>query len=320
MGRVLAVAGRRSAQLVVGFALDRVFADPRRGHPVALFGRIAAAVERRLWAPSRRRGALAAALPVAGAALAAAALERAARTAAARVLAGGATVWVCLGGRSLLREAEAIERALAAGDLAAARARLPALCGRDAESLDTSGLARAVIESLAENANDAALSTAVWTLLAGPSGAVVHRAVNTLDAMWGHRNARFQRFGWAAARLDDALGLVGARVGVLLVAVQARRFGSTPASVLRGVRRDGHRHPSPNAGPLKAAFAWTLGVRLGGPVSYFGTLTPRPWIGDGRDPTVADIARARELAASLCCPPAARRRRRLGQPLSQGAR
>ncbi|WDT93140.1 cobalamin biosynthesis protein [Thermoleophilum album] len=298
--RARAAVAVRLAQLAVGVALDQLLADPSRGHPVAGFGRLASTVERRWWSPSRRRGAVATALLVAGAGGAAAAIGATGRSALWRIASGGAIVWTCLGSRSLLREAEAIERALAAGDLASARARLPALCGRDPHELDTTGIARAVIESLAENANDAALSTAVWTLLAGPPGAAVHRAANTLDGMWGHRNRRYERFGWAAARLDDFLGFAGARVGVLLVAVQARRFGSAPAAVLRGVRRDARRHPSPNAGPLKAAFAAALGVRLGGPVSYFGARTPRPWIGDGRDPTVGDLARARSLAARLC--------------------
>ncbi|SEH13678.1 adenosylcobinamide-phosphate synthase [Thermoleophilum album] len=319
----------RLAQLALGLAFDELLGDPRRYHPVAGFGSLAAAVEgvlrwRGLGArrPATRAtrarvagaagasllaGAVAGAALVGGAAGAAALVERAGSWATrrlgrgrplGRVLAGAAVVWVCVGRRSLLREVEAVAQATARGDVEAARARLPALCGRDPQALDAPALRRAVVESLAENLNDALLSTLVWGLLAGPAGAAAHRAANTLDAMWGYRDERYRHFGRFAARLDDLLGWPGARLGVLLTALRAPLVGGSARGVLAAVRRFGHLHPSPNAGPMEAAFAGALGVRLGGPVRYGGRLERRPWLGEGRDPSDQTVRDALRLAGA----------------------
>jgi adenosylcobinamide-phosphate synthase len=287
----------RAAGLLLGAALDAALGDPRRGHPVAAFGAAAARAESWLWADSRRRGAAhlaACLLPVAAAGLAAARLARGrpAVSAAASALAS----WTVLGGTSLSREALALGRALDDGDLAAARQVLPALCGRDPAALDGAGLARAAVESVAENTSDAVVAPLLWGAVCGLPGLLGYRAVNTLDAMVGHRSPRYGRFGWAAARLDDLANLVPARVTALLAVALAPAVGGRAGPALRTLRRDGRSHPSPNAGRCEAAFAGALGVRLGGINSYQGRVERRGRLGDGGPPAAADVARAVRLS------------------------
>jgi adenosylcobinamide-phosphate synthase len=203
--------------------------------------------------------------------------------------------WAVLGGRSLRREADVIERHLIRDDLDSARARLPHLVGRDPSGLDGSDLARAVVESVAENTADAVVAPLFWGAIAGVPGLVGYRAVNTLDAMVGHRSPRYQRFGWAAARLDDLANLGPARLTSGLVALVSGR----PVEVGRVTLRDAANHPSPNAGWCEAAFAGALGVRLGGQNRYQGRREVRPYLGDGRAPDAADVARARALSARV---------------------
>ena len=173
---------------------------------------------------------------------------------------------------------------LEAGDLAGARALMPNLVGRDPQTLDATGMARAAIESVAENTSDAVVGPLVWGALAGAPGVVAYRIVNTLDAMVGHHSERYERFGFAAARLDDLAGLLPARLTAALAVVLAPLVGGSTADAWRAWRRDAAAHPSPNAGPCEAAFAGALGVRLGGPTVYPYGLSERPWQGDGRDP------------------------------------
>jgi adenosylcobinamide-phosphate synthase len=273
-----------------GYAADAVFADPRRGHPVAAFGTAASALERRLWRDHRAAGAAHTALCVGAVALGAAAAERAARrSAATRVLLAAGAAWTVLGGASLAREARTVAAALDAGDLTAARARLPHLCGRDPQALDGPELARAVVESVAENTADAVVNALVWGAVAGTPGLLAFRAVNTLDAMVGHRSARYHRFGWASARLDDVAGWPGARLTALLTVAAAPQR----RTAWRVWRRDGSSHPSPNAGQAEAAFAGALGVRLGGSLAYGSRVEHRPVLGaELRPVAVADIERA----------------------------
>ncbi len=194
-----------------------------------------------------------------------------------------------LGGTSLTREARTIGRSLAAGDLTGARERLPHLCGRDPSTLDERQIARAVVESVAENTADAVVNALVWGALAGTPGLLAFRAVNTLDAMVGHRSPRHARFGWASARLDDAAGWPGARLTALLTVCAAPE----PGTAWRVWRRDGSAHPSPNAGQAEAAFAGALGVRLGGTLRYGDRVEHRPVLGEGlRQVGVDDIERA----------------------------
>ncbi len=282
--------------LLAGYAADLAVGDPRRWHPVAGFGVVAIRVERLLYAPSRVRGALFAALLVA---LVATAAEAAARVARRRGLVLAALTWAALGGRSLTREARRIGALLDAGDLSGARAALPALVGRDPEQLDDAGISRAVVESLAENTSDAVVGALLWGALAGPVGVAAYRAVNTLDAVVGHRTERYQEFGWASARLDDAMSWPAARAGGALTAACAPLVGGSSIAAWRALRRDGAAHPSPNAGRMEAAFAGALGVTLGGPISYGGRVERKAPLGAGRAPGTADIAPAARLSLAV---------------------
>ncbi|MFF5896677.1 cobalamin biosynthesis protein [Streptomyces argenteolus] len=278
-----------------GLIGDLLLGDPRRGHPVAAFGRAAARVESRLWRDHRGWGALHALVCAGGAAGAAALTAHAVRgRPAAAVALTAAATWSVVGGTSLGREARAVGGSLAAGDVEAARERLPHLCGRDPQSLDTQQMARAVVESVAENTSDAVVGALVWGALGGVPGLVAFRAVNTLDAMVGHRSPRYRRYGWASARLDDLAGWPGAR----LTAALAVAAGGRPREAVRAWRADADRHPSPNAGPVEAAFAGALGVRLGGTLAYGGRVEHRPVLNGeaGREVRVSDIERAVRLS------------------------
>jgi adenosylcobinamide-phosphate synthase len=294
----VAVAG--GVGMVVGAVVDGVLGDPRRGHPVAGFGAVAGWAERRMYGASRVAGARYVAVlvgvPVAAAGAVAVVTRR---RPVARAVAVGAVTWVVLGGRSLRREAGTMGAALEAGDLVAARARLPHLCGRDPAGLDAGELARATVESVAENTSDAVVGALCWGALLGLPGMVGYRVVNTLDAMVGHRSERYARFGWAAARLDDLANLAPARLTALLTVALAGRVGGSPREALRVLLRDGGRHPSPNAGRCEAAMAGALGVRLGGRNVYAGRVDERPVLGDGRVPGAADVRRAARLSAAV---------------------
>ncbi|MFE1206450.1 cobalamin biosynthesis protein [Streptomyces sp. NPDC058762] len=256
-----------------GLLGDLLLGDPRRGHPVAAFGRAAGAVEQVLWRDHRGRGAVHTAVCAGGAAaLGLAASSAVRRSPAASVALTAAATWAVVGGTSLAREAKAVGRALEAGDVEAARARLPHLCGRDPQALDADGIARAVVESVAENTSDAVVGALVWGAVAGVPGLLGFRAVNTLDAMVGHKSPRYRRYGWASARLDDLAGWPGARLTAVLTTVA----GGDPRGAVRAWRADAARHPSPNAGPVEASFAGALGVRLGGTLSYGGRIEHRP--------------------------------------------
>ncbi|MGI5129246.1 cobalamin biosynthesis protein [Pseudonocardia sp. CA-107938] len=285
----------RSVGLLLGWAADVAFGDPRRLHPVAGFGTVAASLERRTYADSRAAGAAHVALLVGGAVGLGVLAERVRHPVARAVLTAAAT-WTVLGGSSLARHGTALADELDAGDAAAARARIPSLCGRDPDLLDVAGMARAGTESMAENTSDAVVAPLLWGAVAGIPGLLGYRAVNTLDAMIGYRNPRYASFGWAAARLDDVANWVPARVTVGLVAASARDSGW---AALRAARRDGHRHPSPNAGPVEAAWAGALGVTLGGLTVYRHGVEERPRLGDGPPPDAGDLRRAARLSRAV---------------------
>lgn len=288
----------RALGLLLGYGADRLLGDPQRGHPVAGFGTWALACERQLYAPSRTRGTcfvVVTTAPWVGLAVLATHLP------ASRTLVTAAVTWAALGGRSLEREALAVHELLFEGDLEGARRRIRSLVGRDTSALEADALARAVVESLAENQSDAVAATLVWGALAGAPGIVLHRCVNTLDAMVGHRSERYADFGWAAARLDDVLNWLPARVSLLATAAVAGATDGTSAArrVLTGASRDGARHPSPNAGPVEAAAAYALGVQLGGLTTYGGQVEDRGQLGDGRPVSVGDIRRAATLTRQV---------------------
>jgi adenosylcobinamide-phosphate synthase len=304
--------------IAAGVAADALLGDPRRGHPVAAFGRAAAALEARDYADSRLRGAAHTAICVLAVAVPAALLHRRARRGPrlAEVAAVGCTVWAVTGARSLRHEAERAADALEKNDLPAARNVLPSLCGRDPSELTAVEITRAIIESVAENTSDAVVAPLLWGALAGLPGLTAYRAVNTLDAMVGHRSARYLKFGWASARLDDVANWLPSRVTAALTAACAPLVagsrqpaaagpgaptvaGGSPAATLRAVRRDGGHHPSPNAGWCEAAFAGALGVRLGGTNVYAGVAEMRPELGEGDLPEPADIRRAILLSRAV---------------------
>lgn len=286
--------------LVFGYAADRLWADPRRCHPVAGFGLLAGALERRVYDDSRGRGAVFAGVLVGGAAGLGLVAERATRRRPlARAVVVGACAWAVLGGRSLGREATAVAVHLEAGDLAAARQRVTHLVGRDPSELSPDEVARATVESVAENTSDAVVAPLLAGAVLGVPGLLAYRAANTLDAMVGHHSPRYERFGWAAARLDDVLNLAPARLTGVLAAAAAPAVGGSPVAALRAWRRDAAGHPSPNAGVAEATFAGALGVRLGGRNDYGGRVEDRPALGDGPAPVVGDVARAVRLADAV---------------------
>lgn len=276
-----------------GIILDRAVGEPPSAiHPVAWFGRVMQRVEQRLYRDEHVRGAAHAATGIAlGATVGVAVRSTAVASTAA------------IAGRMLERTALDIAAALREGDLGRARTRLPALVGRDPDALDEKAMCRAVIESVAENTVDAVVAPALWAAVAGAPGALGHRAVNTMDAMVGHRNERYARYGWAAARLDDFAAYVPARATAALVAaVRPHRC----AEVARTVRRDASAHPSPNSGVVEAAFAAGLGIQLGGETTYpGGRIEARPPLGNGPAPGAGDIERAtslaRDVSALLAC-------------------
>jgi len=289
-----------AAGLAAGYAPDRLFGDPRRWHPVAGFGRAAGALEQRIYRPDRTAGAaftaLAVGVPVLLGAAATVATRRRPVARAALVAAG---TWTVLGGRTLRHEAHVMGRALRDGDLPAARQRLGHLCGRDPSALDEPELARATVESVAENTSDAVVAPLLWGAVAGLPGLVGYRAANTLDAMVGHRSPRYARFGTPAARLDDLLNLVPARLtGLLTVAVAPVAHGDRERA-WRVWRRDRNDHPSPNAGQCEAAMAGALGVRLGGRNVYFGRSEVRPFLGDGPRPEARHLPRAARISGAV---------------------
>lgn len=274
-------------------ALDRCLGDPRRYHPVAGFGRYASAVEtlcRRLTPraalPERLLGLTAWALAVLPPTLIVAAL---AHTRAAG-LSAMLCLYVALGGRSLAEHGSSVARRLEASDLDGARQALSLIVSRDTRSLDAAQISAATVESMLENGNDAVFAALFWFAVGGAPGVVLYRAVNTLDAMWGYRNTRYRYFGWAAARLDDLMNYVPARLTALSYAL----LGQT-GSALRCWRRQAPAWDSPNAGPVMAAGAGALAVQLGGPAVYFGRLESRPALGCGAKPAAADIGRAVRL-------------------------
>jgi adenosylcobinamide-phosphate synthase len=303
------------AAAALGLLLDRAFGEPPASlHPVAWFGRAMTLAERAGYRDSRAAGARHAILGVllgagAGACLGSAALG----------------TGLAVAGRCLGESALTVGRALDRGDLAAARAALPALVGRDPAGMDEAEMARAVVESVAENTVDAVVAPAFWAAIGGAPGALGYRAVNTMDAMVGHRSPRYQAYGWASARLDDAAGYLPARLTAVLVA--GVRPGRA-AAVWRAVHSQAPGHPSPNAGVAEAAFAAALGLRLGGCNRYGERVEHRPRLGQGRPAARSDIRPAVRLSddvnwlltAILAAAGLAARRKRQADGIPHGAR
>ena len=277
--------------LLTGCALllDRVLGEPRRWHPLAGFGRYAAWLEARLNrnGGSRGRGMLAWCAAVIPFLALTFLLSRAAPL---RPWVDVGVLYFALGLQSLREHAARVAGPLRAGDLPKARARVGEIVSRDTGSMQAEDVARASVESVLENGNDAVFGALFWFALLGAPGALLYRLANTLDAMWGYRTARYLRFGWAAARLDDALNFVPARLTALSYAVLGHA-----RTALRCWRAQAGAWPSPNAGPVMASGAGSLRLLLGGPACYHGTIEQRPVLGAGRIPGAADIGRAMAL-------------------------
>ncbi len=213
------------------------------------------------------------------------------------LIAAGVAGSTLIAQRSLHDHVTRVADALEQRGVAGGREAVSHIVGRDTSSLDEAGVARAAIESLAENFSDGVVAPAFWMIIAGLPGAAIYKAVNTADSMIGHRSPRYQAFGWAAARLDDLINLPASRLSALLItAAAAVTKGASASAAWRAVRRDARRHRSPNAGYPEAAIAGALGLALAGPRSYDGVRVDDAVMGDGRrEAKVADIRAALEL-------------------------
>lgn len=275
-----------SAAVVAGLAIDAAVGEPpARWHPVVWFGRGARRLERRSYRPTVAAGAVHWSIAVGGAAAAGAGLQRLIGRRPATAVSAG----IAIAGRMLAGEATSVADRLAVDDLAGARERVARIVGRDVTELTAADVARATVETVAENSVDAVVASLWWGWLAGAPGVFAHRAINTLDAMIGHRDERHLAFGRVAARADDIANWVPARLTVAaIMLVRPGRAGNIAATV----GRDAHHHPSPNGGVVEAAVAAALGVRLGGVNRYGAVEEDRGALGDGAPPTHHDIGRA----------------------------
>ncbi len=290
----------RALGILLGVAADAALGDPARHHPVAWFGAFAGRVEEKLYADDSARGAAftaATLAPILAGGIAVECVTR--RHPVAHIAATAIATWVVLGARSLADEGRTMAERLDDDDLDDARGQLGNLCGRDPEGLDEPELARATVESLAENTADAAVASLLWGSALGIPGMLVHRAANTLDAMVGHRNDRYARFGTASARLDDALDWLPARVTGLLACLAAPVVGGSTREAYRVLRRDARNHPSPNGGWCESAWAGSLGVQLGGRNVYFSRVEERGLLGDGPRPRAAEVRKAARLVTTV---------------------
>jgi len=271
---------------LAGVGLDRALGEVRRYHPLVGFGNYAHFLEKLLNRRQRGPGLLAWSLAVLPPALFALIL-RLILPAPLAWLFDAVTLYFALGAQSLIEHADAIARPLAAGDLAEARLRVGYIVSRDTTQLDATDVAKAGVESVLENGNDAIFATLFWFAIGGAPAVILFRLANTLDAMWGYRNERFNHFGWAAAKIDDALNWPAARLTALTYAL----LGQTRLA-LHCWQTQAPRWDSPNAGPVMAAGAGSLGVTLGGSAIYHGQREERPILGAGPAPTASDLNRA----------------------------
>lgn len=291
---------------LAALALDGTLGWPawlyrRTGHPVGSFARLVTACERR-WnrtdlSHGKRRalGVLTVTVLAGMTALVALLIEitirRLAGPAAWPLIALAA--WPALAQRSLHDHYQPVLMAVESGDLPGARRAVGMIVGRDTASLDATGVGRAAIESLAESFCDGIVAPLFWLAILGLPGAWIYKAINTADSLIGHPEEPFRAFGWAAARADDVLNLVPARLAGLLICTAG-------GGGWRVLWRDHGKHASPNAGWPEAAMAGALGVRLAGPVSYDGDLRDKPWIGEGADASASTMRKARTVFLRAC--------------------
>lgn len=278
-----------AAAAILAAGLDHWLGEPPRAHPLVAFGRFAQALEATLnrGGQRRARGALGWLLAVLPPTLATLLLVL---IPGWGMLVDVLALYLCLGGTALAEHALVVEKALVRGDLPAAREAVGGIVSRQTDELDETAVATASVESVLENGSDAVFGALFWFCIAGAPGAVAYRLANTLDAMWGYRTERYQAFGWAAARLDDLLNFIPARLTALSYAL----LGDLKTG-LRCWRRQARAWDSPNAGPVMAAGAGALGLRLGGAARYHGEWHQRPVLGEGAVAEAPDIGRAVRL-------------------------
>jgi adenosylcobinamide-phosphate synthase len=295
--------------IIAAVILDMVFGDPSwLPHPVRLIGSAIAAGDRYLHSGNKRGDLINGGLLASGVVAIAGVVTWATiqllqcLSPYAGALAAVVIAWTTLAVRGLDQAASLVEHHLSLGDEDSARRAIRALVGRDAETLDRSGLIAATIESIAENSSDGFVAPLLFLITAGPVGAVIYKAINTLDSMIGHRDSRYLYFGRFAARLDDLVNLIPSRLTALSIAlaaifVTARGWESGSTCI-----RDAGKHPSPNAGYPEAAMAGALGLQLGGDAFYAGELERRAFLGDPEvalDLTALHSARVLMWTASL---------------------
>lgn len=272
--------------ILAALVLDAVLGEPKRFHPLVGFGQLANAIERNFYGTSKWRGALAVSLAIVPFIL----LATLTRFTPIDVALDAILLYLALGRGSLKAHAQPVRTALTANQLTNARERVGWMVSRDTKNMQPHDVSKAAVESVLENGNDAIFGAIFWFIVAGAPGAIAYRLANTLDAMWGYRTARYREFGWAAARLDDVLNLVPARLTALSYAI-----GGQARTALHCWREQARHWESPNAGPVMASGAGSLGVMLGGTASYDGEVTRRPDLGKGRAPDANDIDRALRL-------------------------
>ncbi len=287
-----------AAMILTGVLIDFLLGWPallfaRIGHPVTWLARLITLCDARLNRGTHRqrilRGATTVAVCIVACAAPAAALAASLPDGIAGILIGGALAWPLIAARALHDHVAAVARPLSSGDLNAARRAVSKIAGRDAAQLDDAGVARAGLESLAENTSDGVLAPVFWGVVAGLPGLVAYKAINTMDSMIGHRSEPYEAFGKVAARLDDIANWIPARLtGLVLAAVS----GTCLADGIRVMRRDAPAHRSVNAGWPEGAMAGALGVRLSGPRAYENHVVNEPWINpEARDPNAEDLQR-----------------------------
>jgi adenosylcobinamide-phosphate synthase len=299
--------------LVTGLAIDGWFGDMpvifrHVSHPIALAGRAISFFDRKLnretrsEASRRYRGIMTVIVSVGAAMALGLAIERLCRGHPLGAIVEALLIAVLVAQRSLYEHVAAVAKGLDSGGLAAGRSAVRHIVGRDPMSLDAHGVARAAIESLAENLSDGVVAPVFWYLLLGLPGLFAYKMANTLDSMIGHRSPRYRSFGWAAARFDDFLNLAPAPIsGLLLVVAAVFAKNGRPDRALVIMLRDGRKHDSPNAGWPESAMAGALGLALAGPRRYSEGLVADPWLGDGNaQATTSDIARALQLYRLAC--------------------
>jgi adenosylcobinamide-phosphate synthase len=297
-GRLVAPIG--AGELAAAYALDLLVGDPRwLPHPVVLIGRLVSGLEgvARRWARSPR------ALRVAGSLLLLVVVATAWAGAAAVIGLAGAIhpagaaaaqiflAFTTLATRDLHLQTRRVREALERGDLEAARSGLALVVGRDTGGLDPEGITRALVETIAENTSDGIVAPLLYLTAGGAPAAMAYKAASTLDSMVGYRDERYRDLGWASARGDDVLNYLPARITGLGLVAAGGLCGGQMARAVRILRRDGRKHPSPNAGIPEAAMAGALGVRLGGPTWYGGRRSDKPFLGEAHRPLEGPVVR-----------------------------